>query len=44
MMSELQGLNDVIEGFSPKAEIRWGLGTNEDLGCRMFIMFVCSKQ
>ena len=44
MMSELQGLNDVIEGFSPKADIRWGLGTNEDLGKRMFIMFVCSKK
>ena len=44
MMSELQGLNDVIEGFSPKADIRWGLGTNEDWGKRMFIMFVCSKK
>ena len=44
MMSELQGMNDIIAGFSPKADIRWGLGTNEDLGNRMFIMFVCSKQ
>ena len=44
MMSELQGLNDIIEGFSPKAEIQWGLGNNEDLGYRMFIMLVCSKK
>ena len=44
MMSELQGMNDIIEGFSPKADIRWGLGTNEDLGCGMFIMLVCSKK
>jgi len=44
MMSELQGMNDIIEGFSPKADIRWGLGTNEDLGYRMFIMVVCSKK
>ena len=44
MMSELQGLNDVIEGFSPKAEIRWGLGTNVDLWNRLFIMLVCSKK
>ncbi len=44
MMSELQGMNDIIAGFSPKADIRWGLGTNEDLGCRMFIMLVCSKK
>ena len=44
MMSELQGLNDVIEGFSPKADIRWGLGTNVDLWNRLFIMLVCSKK
>ena len=44
MMSELQGMDDLIEGFSPKADIRWGLGTNEHLGCRMFIMLVCSKK
>lgn len=44
MMSELQVMSDIIEGFSPKADIRWGLGTNEDLGCRMFIMVVCSKK
>ena len=44
MMSELQGMSDILEDFSPKADIRWGLGTNEDLGSRMFIMVVCSKK
>ena len=44
MMSELQGMNDIIAGFSSKADVRWGLGTNEDLGCGMFIMLVCSKK
>lgn len=44
MMSELQVMNDVIEGFSPKTDIRWGLGTNDDLEYRMFIMLVCSKK
>jgi cell division GTPase FtsZ len=43
IMSELQSLNDITEGFSPKAEIRWGLGINEDLDDRMFIMLVCSR-
>jgi hypothetical protein len=27
-----------------KAEIRWGLGVNEDLDDKMFIMLVCSKK
>lgn len=44
MMSELQGMSDILEDFSPKADIRWGLGTNDDLGSRMFIMVVCSKK
>lgn len=44
MMSELQGMSDILEDFTPKADIRWGLGTNEDLGSRMFIMVVCSKK
>ena len=44
MMSELGGMSDIIEGFSPKADIRWGLGTNENLGYRMFVMVVCSKR
>ena len=44
MMSELQGMSDILEDFTPKADIRWGLGTNDDLGSRMFIMVVCSKK
>lgn len=44
MMSELQVMSDIIEGFSSKVDIRWGLGTNEDLEYRMFIMVVCSKK
>ena len=44
MMSELQGMSDIIEGFSSKADICWGLGTNEDLGYRIFVMVVCSKK
>lgn len=43
IMSELQSLNDITEGFSSKAEIRWGLGINEDLDNKMFIMLVCSR-
>ena len=44
IMSELQSLSDITEGFSTKTEIRWGLGVNEDLDDRMFIMLVCSKK
>ena len=44
LMSELWGMSDILEGFSPKADIRWGLGTDENLGYRMFIMVVCSKR
>ena len=43
IMSELQRLNEITDGFSSKAEIRWGLGINEDLGERVFIMIVYSK-
>ena len=43
IMSELQRLNEITDGFSSKAEIRWGLGINEDLGDRVFIMIVYSK-
>ena len=44
IMSELQSLSDITEGFSTKTEIRWGLGVNEDLDDKMFIMLVCSKK
>ena len=43
IMSELQWLNEITDGFSPKAEIRWGLGINEELDERVFIMMVYSK-
>ena len=43
IISELQRLNEITGGFSSKAEIRWGLGVNEDLGDRVFIMIVYSK-
>lgn len=43
IMSELQWLNEITDGFSPKAEIRWGLGINEELDERAFIMMVYSK-
>ena len=43
IISELQRLNEITGGFSSKAEIRWGLGINEDLGERVFIMIVYSK-
>ena len=43
IISELQRLNEITGGFSSKAEIRWGLGVNEDLGERLFIMIVYSK-
>lgn len=36
-------MKDFTDGFSSKAEIRWGLGINEDLGERVFIMIVYSK-
>ena len=43
IMSELQRLNEITDGFSSKAEIQWGLGINEDLGDQIFIMIVYSK-
>ena len=43
ILLQLQRLNEITDGFSPKAEIRWGLGINEDLGDRVFIMIVYSK-
>ena len=43
IMSELQRLNEITDGFSSKAEIQWGLGINENLGDQVFIMIVYSK-
>ena len=43
IMSELQRLNEITNGLSSKAEIRWGVGINENLEDRVFIMIVYSK-
>ena len=43
-ISELQLLNVVNEGLSPKVEIQWGVGVNDDLGDKLFLMVVYSKQ
>ena len=43
IMSELQRLNEITNGLSSKAEIRWGVGINESLEDRVFIMIVYSK-
>ena len=42
-ISELQMLNEVTRGLSPKAEIRWGVGTKDDLEDKVFLMIVYSK-
>ena len=43
IMSELQILDDITNGISSKAEIRWGVGTNDKLGDRIFLMVIYSK-
>lgn len=42
-MSELQMLYEVTRGLPPKAVIHWGIGTNEDLNDKIFLMIVYSK-
>lgn len=42
-MSELQMLNEVTRGLPPEAVIHWGIGTNEDLKDKVFLMIVYSK-
>ena len=42
-MSELQMLNEVTRDLPPKAVIHWGIGTNEDLNDKVFLMIVYSK-
>lgn len=42
-MSELQMLQEVTRDLPPKAVIHWGIGTNEDLQDRVFLMIVYSK-
>ena len=44
IMSELQNLNEITQGFSPKTEIRWGLGINENLEDHLYMMIICSKK
>lgn len=43
IMSELQILDNITTGISPKAEIRWGVGINDKLGDRIFLMVIYSK-
>jgi len=42
-MSELQMLNEVTRGLPPEAVIHWGIGTNDDLKDKVFLMIVYSK-
>ena len=42
-MSELQILNEVTRDLPPEAVIQWGVGTNEDLNDKVFLMIVYSK-
>ena len=43
-MSELQMLNDITKGLPPEALIHWGIGTNEYLKDKVFMMIVYSKK
>ncbi len=42
-MSELQKLNEVTRGLPSEAVIHWGIGTNDDLNDKVFLMIVYSK-
>ena len=42
-MSELQMLNEVTRDLSPEAVIHWGIGINDDLKDKVFLMIVYSK-
>ena len=42
-MSELQMLYEITRGLPPEAVIHWGIGTNEDLKDKVFLMIVYSK-
>ena len=42
-MSELQMLNEVTRDLSPEAVIHWGIGINDDLQDKVFLMIVYSK-
>lgn len=43
-MSELQMLNDITKGLPPEVLIHWGIGTNEYLKDKVFMMIVYSKK
>ena len=42
-MSELQMLNEVTRDLPPEVVIHWGLGTNDNLKDKVFLMIVYSK-
>ena len=43
LIKELESLDKVTRRLSPKIEICWGLGQNDDLGKKLFAMIVYSK-
>jgi hypothetical protein len=43
LIKELESLDNVTRRLSPRIEVRWGLGQNEDLGKKLFAMIVYSK-
>lgn len=42
LMSELGVLNEIIDLFPKRVEVKWGLGWNRDIGDKAFLMMVCS--
>ena len=42
-MSELQKLNEVTRDLPSEVVIHWGIGTNDDLNDKVFLMIVYSK-
>ena len=42
-MSELQMLNEITRDLPPEVVIHWGLGTNDNLKDKVFLMIVYSK-
>ena len=43
LIKELESLDNVTRRLSPRIEVRWGLGQNDDLGKKLFAMIVYSK-
>ena len=43
LITELESLDNVTRRLSPRIEVRWGLGQNDDLGKKLFAMIIYSK-